>query len=197
MRLTDKSEIIQHFVDKVGGPDYLEIGVDKGENLSKIVSAKKTGVDPRPSGNIDGVIECTSDEYFSSNPRVDGVIFIDGMHTYQQSLRDVENSLRCMSDRTVILMHDTNPTSEEEASPDPRAYGDSWMGDVWKTVAHIRSLMRDMTVYTIDIPAGLTVITKSGSDCNLDFKQDEIKGMPFTDFKSKSRKILNMKRWTE
>ena len=64
----------------------------------------------------------TSDRFFGENDSllrdtpVD-VAFIDGQHTFQQSLRDVENCLEYLSDRSIILIHDYSPTSLPMANP--------------------------------------------------------------------------------
>jgi len=45
------------------------------------------------------------------------VVFIDGLHTFLQSLKDVQNSLRYLNANGVIVLHDCNPLSEAAAFP--------------------------------------------------------------------------------
>ena len=60
--------------------------------------------------------ETTSDAFFENETaflerrRVD-VALIDGLHTYEQVVRDVENTLRYLRDDGVIFLHDCNPRS--------------------------------------------------------------------------------------
>jgi len=39
------------------------------------------------------------------------------MHEYEFALRDVENTLKYLSDDGIIIMHDYNPVTKEEACP--------------------------------------------------------------------------------
>ncbi len=64
----------------------------------------------------------TSDEFFANPPEIlieKGIdlAFIDGLHTYEQSLRDVENCLKYLNPDGIIVMHDCLPSSEAEALP--------------------------------------------------------------------------------
>lgn len=192
----DKAKVIQKFVDHVGGPDYVEIGVDLGENIFRIKAKNKIGVDPYPKYKAKHLRISTSDEFFGSNPYIDGVIFIDGLHTYDQSLRDAINSIECSSDRSIILMHDSIPTMPSEATPNvPDPLG-SWMGEVWKSVAHLRSTREDLEIYTLDMPCGLTVIGKHPSNTLLKINPNKIKDLDFFFFLMNKDEILNLKSVT-
>src|SRR5262245_51679804 len=84
---------------------YLEIGCE-WNSLFHAVSAKtKTGVDPERGGNV----RKTSDDFFRTNNEIFDVIFIDGLHTYDQVRRDVINSIKCLGPGGWIAMHDLLP----------------------------------------------------------------------------------------
>ena len=83
-------DLIQHFINKVNCKNYLEIGCDRNQIWDHINVKNKFGVDPRRGGNI----RLTSDEFFEQNKdnNLFDVIFIDGLHTYDQVSKDVEES---------------------------------------------------------------------------------------------------------
>jgi hypothetical protein len=130
---------------------YLEIGVYDGGTLENIVADSRWGVDPVPRFDTsrlpDNVefFEETSDEFFLHLNRsvTFDVVFIDGLHTFDQAYRDLINALSHIEDG-VILLDDTVPSDEVSAIPDHRQslarrkeiglQGGPWYGDVWKVV---------------------------------------------------------------
>jgi methyltransferase family protein/glycosyl transferase family 2 len=149
---------------------YLEIGVAKGDTL--VLAQPPTvaiGVDPSP--RVRSVLKAEthvyampSDEFFSTarlpallgDRRVD-LAFIDGLHRFDQVLRDVANIERWSSSNGVILLHDTYALNETTQDRDRRTK--FWTGDVWKAVACLREVRPDLDIFTIAAePAGLTVI---------------------------------------
>ena len=48
----------------------------------------------------------TSDEYFSKFKDKFDIIFIDGLHHYEQVKKDIFNSLEILNSNGIILMHD-------------------------------------------------------------------------------------------
>lgn len=131
---------------------YLEIGVDTGDTLEGVVAAICCGVDPSPEFDFSHLPahisfwRCTSDEYFDSlkdENRFD-VIFLDGLHTAEQTYRDLVNSLMHLEPGGAILIDDTVPSDRVSAIPDQQESmrvrkqeglsGNVWHGDVWKVV---------------------------------------------------------------
>jgi hypothetical protein len=188
-----KAPIIQGFVEQVGGPDYLEIGIEEGHNFRAITAENKMGVDPYPKFWEGRIYQMTSDEFFKTKRTLDGVIFVDGLHTYEQALRDIENSARCMTDRSIILVHDCMPGSPEEEQKEPASPGAAWCGDVWKAIAHIRATRNDLAVQTISIPYGLGVIRKGIPDSMLQLDVKKIKDLSYDFFVENKNDILNIK----
>ena len=73
----------------------------------------------------------TSDEFFSQNlTDLFDVIFIDGLHEYQQVRKDVTNALERVPVGGLIGLHDLLPGSWESQHV-PRI-ASKWNGDVWK-----------------------------------------------------------------
>jgi Methyltransferase domain len=130
---------------------YLEIGVFEGETFANVNARHRYGVDPEPlfepvllpRGAKFAVM--TSDDFFSMiRPwkRFD-VAFVDGLHTLEQTYRDVINTFAHLR-RGVVLIDDTVPSDEYSAIPDQdESYrareaagleGRPWHGDVWRVV---------------------------------------------------------------
>lgn len=198
------SNRIQAYINVVGGPDYLEIGVDKGETFNSVVAHRKIAVDVQfrfywSNNNEKNEIfyEMTSDEYFKTyGSRIDGVVFIDGKHTYEQALRDIENALQFTTQRSAILVDDCNPRDEREARPDDEivvSHSESWCGDVWKAVAHIRATRADLTVRTHPEHPGLAVIYRGNPDSTLDIDIRDLNEWTYEDFDEAREILLNLK----
>lgn len=152
---------------------YLEIGVRvPAHNFDKINAHKKYSVDPgieREHNPVDFPV--TSDAFFGSLDAGEilskdiqfDVIFIDGLHLAEQVEKDIQNSLKYLSDDGFIVMHDCNPPSESHAretfeyllSP----AGSQWNGTTWK--AFLKTRMRnDLFSCCVDTDWGVGIISK-------------------------------------
>ncbi len=149
----------------------LEIGVSSGISLATIKPpAIAIGVDPVPSAVVplqaqSHIFPQTSDSFFQEGHlkgllggRPLGAAFIDGLHLYEQSLRDFVNTERHCGAGSVVMIHDTIALDEPTQS---RATDTQFhTGDVWKTVLAIRRYRPELDVFTIATPwTGLTVVT--------------------------------------
>jgi hypothetical protein len=130
---------------------YLEIGVFEGETFANVIARHRYGVDPNPlfdpvllpQGSKFAVM--ASDDFFTmirASKKFD-VAFVDGLHTLEQTYRDVINTFAHLG-RGVVLIDDTVPSDEYSAIPDQdESYrardaagleGRPWHGDVWRVV---------------------------------------------------------------
>jgi hypothetical protein len=178
---------------------YLEIGVAHGESLALAQPPTLAiGVDPSPRIRVP-ILESTrlvaqrSDEFFA-RPDLTGILgdlpvdvaFIDGLHLFEQVLRDFVNvERRCHRD-SVILVHDCDPPDAATAS---RVQGRSdWAGDVWKLVVWLVEARPDLAVTVVQAPpTGLAVITRLDPDHRLpagalDEAVLDLGGLEFEDF---------------
>lgn len=135
-------EIINNLIASRGYLSYLEIGCGENECFDKIVCTSTTGVDPLRGGTV----RATSDAFFATNTKTFDIVFIDGLHHKQQVMSDITNSLNFLTTGGVILLHDALPStfasqivplSAARKHPD---FNGGWCGDVWKAVAHTRTL---------------------------------------------------------
>lgn len=146
-------DIINNLISKKGYQSYLEIGCKDDETFSKINCKYKVGVDPVSGGNI----RTTSDDFFLSNKKFFDIIFIDGDHRFFQSFKDVENSIKYLNPKGLILLHDCLPRNIWEQSDPPLQY--EWTGQVWKTLVKFR-MMNEIDTKTIIADCGIGVIQK-------------------------------------
>ncbi len=168
---------------------YVEIGVADGSCFFQIRALRKWAVDPKfafRSGPrrrylrhspvhllTDRYFEMTSDRFFETHgddierfgPQL---FFIDGLHTYEQSRRDVVNALRYLPRNGFIVLHDCLPPNHAASVPaECRDHAEAmglpgwtgaWCGDVYKTVLWLRSQRLDTVVDTVDTDFGVGIL---------------------------------------
>ena len=145
--------IIQSIIDRKKYKTYLEIGCDQNILFNSIKIKKKIGVDPVSGGNV----KTTSDNFFKNNKDTFDIIFIDGLHQYDQVKKDINNSLKVLNKNGVILLHDCMPSSFMRQAP--KRSSNIWNGDVWKNIVECRSL-NEIDTYTIYADHGIGLILK-------------------------------------
>ena len=163
-------DLIEYLIKKNNYNDYLEIGCDQNQLFSRVLIKNKVGVDPVKGGNI----RKTSDEFFKDNINKFDIVFIDGLHTYEQVKKDILNSVNCLNENGVILVHDCMPDSlGKQAVP---RYKMQWNGDVWKAIVDLRQ-NENLDIYTCLMDQGVGVITnkKNSSILKLNKPIDKIK----------------------
>ena len=106
---------------------YLEIGCAGDKLFQSVNVKKKTGVDPFSGGTH----RMTSDDYFAESNDIVNLVFVDGLHEYQQVWRDVQNALSRLEVGGYIALHDMLPRNWVEANV-PCIKQGPWTGDVWK-----------------------------------------------------------------
>ena len=177
-------DLIEYLINKYKYSDYLEIGCDQDQLFSKVRIKNKTGVDPISGGNI----RKTSDEFFRENKNKFDIIFIDGLHTYNQVKKDILNSINCLKDEGIVLVHDCMPDSlSKQAVP---RYRMSWNGDVWKAIVDLRQ-NENLEIYTCKIDQGIGVIKKKRNSSILKMEKN-IKDLKFKDYYKNYEKYLRV-----
>jgi hypothetical protein len=104
----------------------------------------------------------TSDAYFTNVPNLPhfDLIFLDGLHTFQQTFRDFCNSLTCAHNRTVWLIDDIIPNDVFSALPNQREAIEfrrkshpnalpCWHGDVFKVIFAIHDFFPTLSYVTL------------------------------------------------
>jgi predicted O-methyltransferase YrrM len=122
-------DLIKLAIKTTNAKSYLEIGCDKDQIFSRIDIDNKIGVDPVRGGNR----RMTSDEFFEQNDQTFDVIFIDGLHYYDQVTKDVNNAIEVLNPHGIIIIHDMLPENAIQASvPFTEKAKYKWLGDVWR-----------------------------------------------------------------
>ena len=128
--------LITYLKRRFGYRSYLELGCRGDANLKRVPFADRVGVDPVEGGTVCA----TSDMYFASCARTFDLVFVDGLHSADQVVRDVRNALAVLNPGGCVVLHDCKPLFEAEAMfPMPPGVA-CWNGTVWQAVAHLRTL---------------------------------------------------------
>ena len=162
---------------------YLEIGVCKNEvfNTIPIKIENKIGVDPVEGGTH----RMTSDEFFKKNIEFFDVIFVDGLHHYEQCQRDCINALSFLKKDGIILFHDFLPKNAfEEAVPRKQT---RWTGDVWKVAVELNN-SKNLKFVIANIDNGVGILKKNE---NYEYKKiEKLKSENFKDYIERYYKLL-------
>jgi Methyltransferase domain len=152
--------------------NYIEIGVHKGVSLVQANDETlRVGIDPAP--NIEPALEpevesaklyrLTSDEFFERHDLTEllggpvELAFIDGLHLFEQVLRDFVNLEKHSGPGTVVLLHDCVPL--DAVTADRERTTDFYSGDVWKATLALRRRRRDLDMVIVPTaPTGLVLV---------------------------------------
>lgn len=219
----DRIIVNQALLDAAANARYLEIGVNSGNSFIPIRAARKWGVDPAYTLSrkrrakyavfsalhlkTERLFRMTSDAFFASKRRMLArqgidVCFVDGLHTYEQSLRDVVNALEYLKPDGVIVMHDCNPTSAVAAHPARSidevialrvpGWTGAWSGDVWKTIVHLRSLRRDLRAFVLDCYTGVGIVTRELAPELLPITEADIQALDYRALETDRHRLLDL-----
>lgn len=177
--------IIQETIIRKKYKNYLEIGCFDDEVFSKIIIENKIGVDPEKGGTI----RDTSDNFFKFNKIKFDIIFIDGLHHYEQVKKDIKNSLLCLNDGGVIFLHDCMPESCIRQTI-PRC-SRVWNGDVWKNIVEARTNV-NLDTYVCMADHGIGIILKRPNRNLLRINVKNFSRLRFKDFYYNYKKYLNL-----
>ena len=167
---SERLNAMAHRLGDVGR--YLEVGVAKGTTFFSVEASEKHGVDPRfrfepdsrRSQRNEHYHPISSDAFFDQSlgrKQSFDLIFLDGLHTFSQTLRDFLSSQAIAHSRTIWLIDDTVPSSAVAADPSldrvqeaRRLAGNpdnqTWMGDVFKVIAFIDNFCPQYTCLTTE-----------------------------------------------
>ena len=168
--------LVNLLVSKFQNCDYLEIGCNTNLLFDSVPVENKTGIDPFAGGNV----RKTSDDFFQENSNKFDVIFIDGLHTYDQVRRDVLNAIKVLKPGGWVALHDMLPRNWIEQHV-PIVSHSHWTGDVWKVGFELASSLGiDFKILKID--AGVGVFRLSNSEASLVDMQKELRDKQFAYF---------------
>jgi hypothetical protein len=149
---------------------YLEIGVADGRTFLHVDFDLKHAVDPKfrfdtryHESERCKFFETTSDDFFLyfANMEVKyDIVFLDGLHTFEQTFRDFCSTQAHCHDRTIWLIDDVYPSDAFSALPREALsrkfrklqHGSGkgpWHGDVFKTIFAIHDFFPNLSYRTV------------------------------------------------
>jgi hypothetical protein len=213
-----RSNVLKRLTNLYEKPRYLEVGVARGATFDRVPAARKVAVDPlfrfdheamareHPEATYHPV---TSDEYFNRIIDADDefdVIYLDGLHVYDQTLRDLLNALEHLQPRGVIVIDDTRPPTYLASLADRQQFFDvkratgaaekQWMGDVYKVVYFIEAMCPHLSYATIANNHGQTVVWRTRRDETPRYGLQDIGELTFERFQ-RSQEVLRLQRFGE
>lgn len=199
-----RHRVVKRLLTLFEEPTYLEVGVSRGVTFHHVTASHQVAVDPaflfdveneaaqRPHAEYHSV---TSDDYFGrvSGDRRFNVIYLDGLHTLEQTLRDLLNALDHLEPRGVIVIDDVRPPSYHASLPDQRRavqlralvgaeQDKSWMGDVYRLVWFIDTFCQGLTYRTIADNHGQLVVWRQSRADVVERSLREVAELSFEDF---------------
>ncbi|MBW2421291.1 MAG: class I SAM-dependent methyltransferase [Deltaproteobacteria bacterium] len=205
---TGYKELIKRIHETIKPETYLEIGVLKGGALTLALEDTKTiGIDPQPKIEPEipskaRIYPTYSDTFFKrynlfeefGADKLD-LVFIDGLHHYDQVLRDFINVEKYASKQTVVLFHDVYPPTEISAQRE--RVTKYWAGDTWKIIPCLKETRPDLKIDVIPTyPCGLGVVTNLDNTSthlrdNLKAFTDKYDALPFSKIEEDRERFLN------
>ena len=183
-------DLINKIINKNKFTSYLEIGCDDNTCFDRISIKNKIGVDPVSGGNL----RITSDNFFIDNKKKFDLIFIDGLHTYEQVKKDISNSINSLNDNGYILVHDCLPSRiSHQAIPRYKGY---WNGEVWKAIVEFRT-KKEINIITCLIDTGIAVIKKKTNEDLLPYADFNFKKLKFEFFFNNYQKLMRLISWKD
>jgi hypothetical protein len=205
-----RANVVQSFLNLFEEPRYLEVGVNRGATFHAVKATRKVAVDPtflfppeeRETASATEYWEIISDCYFEKAAR-DGaafdVVFIDGLHTFEQTLRDFLNASLLLQPRGVIIVDDVIPNSYDASLPDFSevlrlrelagnlgalwSTDGSWMGDVFRLPFFIEQFLQSYSFATVSENHGQTVVWRQVRSAK-DLPQPSFEAISRLDFRA-------------
>lgn len=184
-------------------PSYLEIGVAKGVTFHGVKARRKVAVDPKFRFNQAEALaknpgavyhQVYSDDYFQNIIEKDelfDLIYIDGLHTFEQAFRDFTNSLAHLKPKGAIVLDDVLPATYASSLKDIHVFNEvkkipgikphGWAGDVYRLVFLIAAYFPSLSYRTVSDNHGQTVVWREPRDISGDRPMDQIARAPYED----------------
>ena len=177
-----RAQVMRRLLAHYDDPRYLEIGVCEGRTFDRVpargAGRRRPRVPLRPHrARAPGArhqlppgrpATSTSARVVEPDAQFD-VIYLDGLHTVEQTLRDLLNALPHLQPHGVLVIDDVRPPTALAAIPDRQEFFDvrsaqgrdddkAWMGDVFRLVFFIETFCQQLTFRVIANNHGQAVV---------------------------------------
>lgn len=165
----DKYDTLKNIHARISPKFYLEIGVQRGRSL-KLANCSAIGIDPKPQINAEEIpvshkiFKMTSDEFFDDNSvhNSPDLVFIDGLHLFEQALKDFIHCEKISHSSTSIVIDDVFPAHPAQALRERRTQ--KWAGDIWKLYLILKDYREDLIIDELDVaPTGMIEVSNLDS----------------------------------
>ncbi len=169
----DYLELLTRLHEALQPRTYLEIGVEFGPSLA-LSRSPSIGIDPFPQPTAQALCGkpwvkiYRGAQAMISSPRTKrrrrwglplDLAFIDGLHTFTQVARDLENVQRWGRPGTVAVIHDVLPGDAWQASHE--FHDGMWTGDVWRIFPFLQEHRPDLHSQLVDAtPTGVVIVSR-------------------------------------
>jgi Methyltransferase domain len=184
----DRKAVVRALIQATGARSYLEIGCAENLLFDTVETTRKVGVDPAQGGTH----RMTSDAFFVANDETFEVVFIDGLHLYDQVRRDVAHALKVVPSGGWIALHDMFPRDWIEEHT-PQISTSRWTGDPWKVAFElIHTEGVEFRLLSIDHGVGVVRVLRNSvvladrraelTDKRFDWFREHFTELPVTDW---------------
>jgi hypothetical protein len=175
--------LVNLLISKLKDCSYLEIGCAENNLFDAVPLKKKIGVDPIRGGTH----RMTSDDFFKSNSENFDLIFIDGLHTYEQVRKDVVNAIQRLKKGGWVALHDMIPRDWTEQHW-PIVTDKAWTGDSWKVGFELMNT-KGIEFKVLKIDHGVGVFRLTSEKPELVDMQNEMNAVGFEYFYNNMEKL--------
>jgi len=175
--------------------NYLEVGVNQGQTFMTVNAKNKWGVEPAPTFSLRNlpkgikIFKEKSDSFFAklSSDVLFDVVYLDGLHEWFQTYRDLINSLNVTSKDCFIVIDDVIPTDNFSGIPNQikalksrwrsGLTGWNWHGDVYKILFALDEFhpeLKTITIYDLGGNSQLIVMKKDRSQLIFNLKKEAV-----------------------
>lgn len=166
--VSDRIRLINSIIYSMKYETYLEVGMAEGATFLNISCTSKESIECKRDTRNRPTFNMTSDEFFKKfkGRLYYDCIFIDGDHSKEQVMKDIMNSLDCLTPGGCLVLHDTNPVNE-------RYTGMDLCGTAYQALVElIYTPDNFLQIYTINMP------DDQGNGVSVIFKGDKFPDVP-------------------
>jgi glycosyltransferase involved in cell wall biosynthesis len=157
--------LIKWLIKLTNCQSYLELGSETIQEIKKIVKTCVCVDNINIKNNDIELFQMTTNEFFKINNQKFDIIFIDKNHNFKQTKIDFDNSLNILNKHGIIIIHDTDPITEELLKP-------NHCDDCYKIIDYIEK-QEYLNVITLPLQeTGMTIVMRKNDKRIINIKNN-------------------------